>query len=363
MAVQIATSTGPAQLLRNYWQQQLLGILENTLLAYDLCDKQVIPANSGRVIEFRRINTFKKQMAGISSFLGYATFAGLKGATFSVDSVVYGLQLIGNDLEIDEQSIMCGEPNPIPTLTERFLYNAKDSLDQFLINVAVSNDGNTQSSTAPSVTYFGNSVSTPTTWGDGSQTLTEATLDGNNPSHRVAAESFNSIYTALKSRSARFPRGRQAFPVLCSPEISGDLRTDGTFQDIALKGNMRGEDKFERARVGTVFGCDILEDENVGVQQPGTINASTDEIVRCPTFGDGYVACVNHAKGVGRPSVNFIPPSQPDKNDPYGLVGIMTWKMWIADGGVLNPLAGQLLKVATTRLKNVAQNDDQGTWG
>ena len=106
-----------------------------------------------------------------------------------------------------------------------------------------------------------------------------------------------------------------------------------------------------------------LEDENVGVQQPGTIDATNDEIIRCPVFGDGYVACVNHAKGVGRPSVNYIPPSQPDKNDPYGLVGIMTWKMWIADGGVLNPLAGQLLKVATTRLKNVAQNDDQGTWG
>ena len=358
MAVLIATAGGPQGLLRNYWQQQLLGILKNTLLAYDLCDKQVIPANSGRVIEFRRINSFSKQMNGISNFLGYATFAGLKGRSFTVDSVVYGLNLLGNDIEIDEQSIMCGEPNPIPTLTERFLYNAADTLDQFLINVAVSNDGNTQSATAPSVTYFGASTSTPTTWGDGSQTLTEATLDADNPSHRVAAESFNSVYTGLKSRSAKPPAGRRNFPILVSPEVAGDLRTDATFQDIALKGQQRGEDKFERATIGTVFNVDVMEDENVGIGVAGTVDSVNDQIVRCPAFGEGYVACINHAKGVGRPSVNFIPPSQPDKNDPYGLVGIMTWKMYVADGGVLNPLAGQLLKVATTRLKNVAQDDD-----
>jgi len=40
------------------------------------------------------------------------------------------------------------------------------------------------------------------------------------------------------------------------PEISGDLRTDATFQDIALKGTQRGEDKFEQAMVGNVFGID-----------------------------------------------------------------------------------------------------------
>ena len=361
MAVLISTAGGPEGILRNYWQQQLLGILKNNLIAADLVDQQTIPANSGRTIEFHRINSFSKQMTGISSFLGYATFAGLKGRSFTVDSVVYTLQPLGNDMELDELSIICGEPNPIPILTERFLYNAADTLDQFVINVAVSNDGNTQSSTAPSVTYFGASTSTPTTWGDGSQTLTEATLDADNPSHRVAAESFNTIYTAMRGRSAKPPRGRQAYPCLVSPEIAGDLRVDGTFQDIALKGNQRGEDKFERATIGNVFGVDVMEDENVGIGVAGTVDATNDQIVRCITIGDGYMARINHAKGIGRPSVNFIPPSKPDKNDPYGMAGILTWKMYVADGGVLNPLAGQLLKVATTRLKNSSQDDDS-TW-
>src|SRR3990167_8666304 len=273
MAVLITTSGGPDGILRNYWTQQLLGILKNNLIAADLCDTQTIPANSGRVIEFHRINSFSKQMTGISSFLGYATFAGLKGRSFTVDSVVYGLNLLGNDLEIDEQSIICGEPNPIPTLTERFLYNAADTLDQFMINVMVSNDGNTQSSTAPSVTYFGASVSTTTTWGDGSQTLTEATLDADNPSHRIAAETFNTSYTGLRSPSSKPPRGRPAYPALVSPEICGDLRTDATFQDIALKGTQRGEDKFEKARIGTVFNIDVMEDENVGIGVAGTVRS------------------------------------------------------------------------------------------
>lgn len=361
MAVLIATTGGPQGLLRNYWQQQLLDILKNNLIAADLLDKQVIHANSGRAIEFRRITSFAKQMTGISSFLGYATFAGLKGRSFGVDSVVYTLQLLGNDLEMDETSIMCSEPNPIPTLTERFLYNAKDTLDQYAINIMVSNTGSTQTATAPSVTYFGASVSTATTWGDGSQTLTEATLDADNPSHRIAAESFNSVYTAMKSRSARPPSGRGSIPCLVSPEIAGDLRTDATFQDIALKGTQRGEDKFERATIGNVFNVDVMEDENVGVGVAGTIDATNDQIVRCPVVGDGYAAMISHAKGRGTPSVSFIPPSQPDKNDPYGLVGVMTWKMYVADGGVLNPLAGQLLKVVTTRLKNTSQFDDS-TW-
>ena len=358
MAVLISTSGGMTGILRNYWQQQLLDILKNNLIATDLCESQVIPTGSGRVVEFRRINSFSKQMTGISSFLGYATFAGLKGRSFTVDSVVYPLQLLGNDLEIDELSIITGEPNPVPILAERFLYNAADTLDQYMINVMVSNDGNTQSSTAPSVTYFGASTSTATTWGDGSQTLTEATLDADNPSHRVAAESFNTVYTAMKGRSAKPPRGRPAFPCLVSPEIAGDLRTDATFQDIALKGTQRGEDKFERARIGTVFNVDVLEDENVGIGVAGTVDATNDQIVRCPVVGDGYCAKISHAKGIGRPQTNFIPPTQADKNDPYGLVGILTWKMYLADGGVMNPLAGQLLKVVTTRLKNVAQDDD-----
>lgn len=361
MAVLIATSGGPQGLLRNYWQEQIKDILKNTLLAADFCESQTIPQNSGRTIEFRRINSFKKQMTGISSFLGYATFGGLKGRTFAVDSVVYTLDLLGNDLELDETSIMCAEPNPIPTLSERFLYNAADTLDQYYINIAVSNSGNTQTSTAPSVNYNGASTSVSVTWGDGSATLTEATLDADVPSHRIAAESFNSAYTELRGRSAKPPRGRGSYPALVSPEVAGDLRTDGTFQDIALKGAQRGEDKFERALIGNVFGVDVMESENVGVSLLGTIDSTNDQIVRCPVFGDGYVAKINHAKGIGVPRVNFIPLT-PDKNDPYGLVAILTWKIYVANGGVMNPLAGQLIKVATTRLKNVTQDDDKVTW-
>ena len=361
MPVLTATTGGPQGLLRNYWKQQLEEYLKNELLAGSLMEEQVIPANSGRVIEFRRINSFSKQMTGMSFFLGYATFAGLKGRSFTVDSVVYNLDLLGNDLQIEERAIITGEPNPVPTLMERFLYNAKDTLDQYLINIMVNNDGNTTSATAPSVSYFGASVSVATTWGDGSQTLTEATLDADNPSHRIAAESFNTVYTAMRSRSAKPPRGRGRFAALVPPEAAGDLRTDATFQDIALKGQQRGEGKFERALVGTVFGVDILEDENVGTGTAGTVDATNDQILRCPVVGDGYAARISHARGIGTPQVNFIPPSKADKNDPYGLVGIMTWKLYVADGGVINPLAGQLLKVATTRLKNTSQDDDS-TW-
>ena len=347
---------GPEGILRNYWKRQLLGILENNLIAMALCDKQTIPANSGTVIEFHRINSFKKQVAGVSQFLGYASFGDLKGRTFSVDSVVYPLVLIGNDMELSEQAIMTAEPNPMPTLTESVLYNAKDTLDQYAINIMVSNVGTTNSATAPSVTYFGASVSTSVVWGDGSQTLTEATLDADNPSHRVAAESFNTVYTTLRSQSAR-PRSGSVYDGLVSPEVAGDLRTDATFQDIALKGHNKGEDKFERASIGQVFGVRVMEDENVSTNFPGTVDTS-DQIVRCPVVGQGYAACVNHAKGVGVPNVNFIPPGKADKNDPYGLVGIMTWKIYVANGGVINPLAGVLLKVATTRAKSTVQNDD-----
>src|SRR3990167_7793126 len=113
MAVLTLTAGGPEGLLRNYWKQQLLGYLKNNLMAADLAEVQTIPANSGNVIEFHRINSFSKQMTGISNFLGYATFAGLKGRSFTVDSVVYAIELIGNDLEIPEQVIMTAEPNPI----------------------------------------------------------------------------------------------------------------------------------------------------------------------------------------------------------------------------------------------------------
>lgn len=358
-AITLTTTTGgPEGVLRNYWHRQLLSILKNELLAADLCESQVIPANAGNVIEFHRINSFPKQVTGVTESQGYLTNTGMKGQSFTVDSIVYGLDLLTNDLRLTEKSIMTGEPNPVPTLTERFLYNVRDTMDQRAINIMVCNIGATNTSTAPSVSYFGTSVSVSTVWGDGSQTLTEATLDADNPSHRVAAESFNAVYTTLRGQSARRRKG--AFDCLISPEVAGDLRTDATFQDIALKGNQRGEDKFERAMIGNVFNVRALEDENVGIPIPGTIDATNDEIVRCPVVGDGYCARVSHAKGIGVPRVNFIPPGRADKADPHGLVGIMTWKIYTGAGGVINPLAGLLLKVATTRAKNVTQTDDAG---
>jgi hypothetical protein len=99
------TSTGPAGILRNYWKEQLLDILENELMAADLLDEQVIPANSGNVIEFHRINSFAKQIRGVSEWQGYLT-PGPKGQSFAVDSIVYGLDLLTNDLEITEKAML-----------------------------------------------------------------------------------------------------------------------------------------------------------------------------------------------------------------------------------------------------------------
>lgn len=366
MAFNAATLTTTAYpitgILRNYWKEQLLDILYNDLMAGDLCDQQVIPVNSGQAIEFHRITSFAKQLKGVSQFLGYATVGDLKGQSFIVDSVVYGLTLLTNDLRLSEQTIMTAEPNPVPTLTERFLYNVKDTLDQFMINVMVCGQGGTNSATVPSVSYFGSSVSVNVTWGDGSQTLTEATLDSGNPSHRIAAETFNTVYTNLRTRSVRPRKGsqRRDFDCLIAPEAAGDLRTDATFQEIALRGFQKGEDKFEQAMIGSVFGIRVIEDQNVSTNFPGTVN-TTDQILRCPVVGEGYVARISHAKGVGVPQVNFIPPGRADKADPYGLVGIMTWKIYVADGGILNPLAGEIIKVASTRAKSTTQTDDS-TW-
>lgn len=360
MAVLSTTGVGPAQLLRNYWQDTLQGYLKNNLLANDLAETQMIPANSGNIIEFRRMVNFSKQVTGVSEFLGYMTFAALKGRSFSIDSVVYGLELLTNDLQLTKKTMVTSIPNPTADLTERFLYNAKDTLDQRMINKMVNNTGNTQSATAPSVNYFGSSVSVSTTWGDGSQTLTEATLDADNPSHRIAAETFNTAYTRLRSRSAPLRRGR--YDCLIAPEIAGDLRTDGTFQDVALKGTQRGEDKFEQAMVGDVFGVRVLEDENVGIGTAGTVDATNDQIYRCPVVAPGYVARISYTGGLGVPQVNFIPPGKVDKADPYGLVGILTWQVWDANGGIINPLCGELIKVASTRTKNTTQVDDS-TWG
>lgn len=356
--VTITTLQGGAQgLLRNYWKGTLEDILHNQLMASDLAGVEMIPANSGAVIEFHRITNFRKQMLGSSEFIGWMSPADLKGQSFSVDSVVYGVELLTNDLEITEKTIMTAEPNPVPELTSEFLYNAKDTLDQRMINKMVSNTGNTQSATVPSITYFGNSVSVTTVWGDGSQTLTEATLDADNPSHRIAAETFNTAYTVLRSQSAK-PRSGNEYDCLIAPQIAGDLRTDATFQDIALKGQQRGEDKFERASIGTVFGVRVIEDENVNIGAAGTVDATNDTIIRCPVIGKGYIKRISYAKGLGVPVVNFLPPGKADKADPHGLMGILTWRVYDAVGGVVNPLCGVIIKAVTTRARNTAQTDD-----
>ena len=354
-------SAGPAALLRNYWNQELLRLLESELLASDLAESQVIAANSGKVIEFHRISNFPKQATGVTQIIGVwdrATSGQLKGSSFTVDSVVYSLELLTNDLSLSEMAIMCAEPNPLPALTEEFLYNAKDTIDQRMINKMVGNVGSTQNSTASSVSYGGASVSVTSVWGDGSQTLTEATLDADNPSHRIAAETFNSAYTQLRINKAK-PRDGSIYDCLISPEIAGDLRLDGTFQDIALKGMNRGEDKFEKASIGNVFGVRVMEDQNVSVGLLGTIDTTNDYIIRCPVIGRGFIKRISHAKGIGVPRVNYIPPGQVDKADPYGLQGIMTWKVYDTDGGILNPLAGLVIRVATIRARSTAGYDDQ----
>jgi N4-gp56 family major capsid protein len=227
-----------------------------------------------------------------------------------------------------------------------------------MINKMVGNVGSTQNSTASSVSYGGASVSVTSVWGDGSQTLTEATLDADNPSHRIAAETFNSAYTQLRINKAK-PRDGSIYDCLISPEIAGDLRLDGTFQDIALKGMNRGEDKFEKASIGSVFGVRVMEDQNVSIGTAGTIDSTNDYIIRCPVVGRGYCKRISHAKGIGVPRVNYIPPGQVDKADPYGLVGIMTWKVYDADGGITNPLAGVIIRAATIRARSTAGFDDQ----
>jgi hypothetical protein len=91
----------------------------------------------------------------------------------------------------------------------------------------------------------------------------------------------------------------------------------------------------------------------------GTIDSTNDYIIRCPVIGRGFIKRISHAKGIGVPRVNYIPPGQVDKADPYGLSGIMTWKVYDTDGGILNPLAGLVIRVATIRARSTAGYDDQ----
>src|SRR3990167_866357 len=232
MASILVTDTGPAQLIQDHFQDKLDTYLTNNLLAADLMDSMVLPANRGRLIDFHRLNTGGKQTIGLSSndVAGHAfgsahpsihaTAGQLKARTFTIDTVSAQLELIGNDMELTEYVIMTTNPNPVPALSRMFLYQSKDTLDQIYINkmVCSSLTGATNTLTVPSVTVGGSSRSVNVIWGDGSATLTEATLDADIPSHRIAAESFNSAEATLRSFSAK-PRSGGLFDALISPEL------------------------------------------------------------------------------------------------------------------------------------------------
>ena len=351
----IAGTARPGLLLRAYFEAQFLKALEKDLLVKELLGTRTIPSNSGKNIIFHRIQNFVKQTTGISEAMGTAhmvlstTGGALKSNAYSVDAVNATLGLFGNDLQLSELLTMTSEPNPMPELSRRFLFNGVDTLEQLSLNLMVcsSVNGISNTATAPSIDYGGASASVGVVWGDGSTTLTEATLAAANPIHRIAAESFNVAYARLRSTASPFhPKlANRRYAGLVSPGIAGDLRTDATFQEIALKGQKMGESKFESASIGDVFGVVVMETPNAAVNFPGTIDATNDEIVRCVVFGDEYAMAVDHAKGVGKPRVTYIPPT-PSAADPYGNMGFLTWKFYFA-GQVVNPLCGQILKVAT----------------
>lgn len=369
MAVNVTTGTGPAKLIRNYFQDILDEYLENTLLAADLMESYVLPANVGTTVLFKRLGTFNKQPVGLSggsaipglgeAFAAYGggTGAQLRATSFTIDDARATINLIGNDLPISELDVMSSEPNPVPELSRGFLYNAADTLDYVYINsmVCSSVNGATQTSTVPGGEVSGSSVNVSVVWGDGSATLTEPTLDADIPSHRIAAESFNTAEATLRAQSAK-PKGDGLFHALIAPQSAGDLRVDGTFQDIALKGTRRGEDKFERATIGEVFGCRVMVSENVNVGAAGTVDATNDTIIRAPICGREYAKRISHAKGVGKPSVRWLPPAH-SSADVYGLLGFLVWKAYFACV-VTHPLNGLVLKTVTTRLRSTASADD-----
>ena len=356
MAANVTGDARPGLLLRQYFESTLLKALEKDLICKDLTTQKVIPANSGKAIVFHRIQNFAKATAGITENMGsahitiYTTGGQLKNRAYTVDAVNATLGLFGNDLAISELLAITSEPNPMPELSRRFLFNGVDTMDQLALNLMVCStaNGTSNTGTVPSIDYDGASASVTTIWGDGSSTLTEATLDADNPVHRIAAESFNQAYGTLRQYGVPFhPKlaGRR-YAAIISPGVATDLRVDATFQEIALKGFRKGEDKFESASIGDVFGCLVMESPNAAVNFPGTIDSTNDEIVRCPIFGDEYAMTVSHAAGAGRPRVTYIPPT-PSAADPYGNNGYLTWKFYFA-GVVVNPINGVILKVATT---------------
>ena len=380
MAALNTTSTGPAAIIRQHFDAKFMDRLERDAIVADLLESRTIPTNSGDVVQFHRMQALALQTVGLSANDAagqawgnahpsiHATAGQLKATAFVIDNVPAQLQIIGNDTQITELALLTMEPNPIPELSDVFMYNGLGTMEQKCYNLMISGqhasnpNGDSQTSTVPSVTYNGASVSVTTIWGDGSATLTEATLDADNPNHRAAAESLNVATFRLRNNAVPVHPRFGLYAALVSPGTGADLRLDGTFQEIALKGTNRGENKFERALIGDIFGCRVMETPyaSYALGSSGTIDATNDQIHRSVVFGLGYACKISHKTGPGRPKFNLIMPS-PSAADPYGNVAFLTWKAYFA-GTVLNPLAGVIWKTATT---NTARNQsgDQGQWG
>ena len=352
--------TEAATLLRTHFDTELMERLKKELIFKDLVNDKVVPNNRGKTVAFHRIQGLPLTPVGLSAGIvdgeafGNAhssissTAGSLRGLTYVTDEVTATLNIYGADMSLTELLMLTSEPNPLPELMDIFLVQASATMDQKIGWGLSGNTTNAASATVPSATYNAASVSVTTVWGDGSATLTEATLDADNPTHLIAAETFNTCRRLLRTYSVpyhnRVPGG---YVGVISPGQAGNLRLDGTFQEIALKGFKMGESKFENAEVGKVFGIQVLESPHVSYSA-GTVDATNDEIHRAPVWGNGYFYNVSHAKGIGRPRVNFIAPS-PSAADVYGNNGFISWKYYWA-GTVVNPLNGVIIKTATTGL-------------
>jgi N4-gp56 family major capsid protein len=291
----------------------------------------------------------------------HSTVSGLlKGQTYVVDEVTATIAMFGNDLQLSEQLAMTSEPNPISTLSKRHFYNAAATMDQKTAMLMTSNSSVTWSTTAPSANYNDATLSVPVVWGDGSATLTDITLDSAIPTHRIAAETFNRAYYVMRRESVPFhskmPGKRYASIV--SPGGAADLRQDGTFQEIALKGMKMGEQKFQDASLGDVFGCVVLESPNTP-DYAGSVT-SGDRLNHGLVFGDDYFGTVSHASGVGKPKVNLI-PATPSPADPYGVIWMLSWK-WYWAGTVINPTYGVVLKYVTQNGASVVGVENAAPW-
>lgn len=369
-----SVNTGTANasdLLRTHFDAALMERLKKDLIFKDLVNDRVFPANRGKTVAFHRIQAMKLAPVGLSAGIVdgeafgnahpsiHATAGQLRGLTYVVDEVTATLNVYGEDMSITEMLMMTSEPNPVPELMDIFSTAAAATIDQKIAWGLSGNTSNAASATAPSANYNDATQAVAVVWGDGSQTLTEASLDADNPVHLIAAESFNQVRRLLRTYNVTpHPRVPGGYVSVISPGQAANLRMDGTFQEIALKGYKMGESKFKNAEVGKVFGVMVLESPHVSYSV-GTIDATNDEIHRAPCFGNGYYYSVSHAKGVGVPHVNFIPPS-PSAADMYGLNGFISWKMYWA-GAVVNPLAGVIIKSATTGLHPSVGYDNQTT--